>query len=380
MFAPLKTRFERNRPVLLVVVSLLAACGKEEAKSAQVFAEEDVAAPAAAEAKSEKRNPLEVYLQSVEAFNTANAAKMRDSMTREAASWAPCGIRGPVRGIRDIMRTLTALKGLVPDVRLLVRRVMRRDDIVIAQTVTTGTKKWNERGAEETPKRVGFEGVAIVLSDENGRARETLQYFDQAVMMRQVGSLSGEARPLPEPPKDRPEIIDAAETDGAVELAIAALTSFGGKCERLSEMVSPGFSYTDTTTGRTLDLASLPAFLASQRLTENGLVYTVQQSIGAGPYAVIRWEAAGRFAGKGNVGPTDIVLHGVHIFRIESGRIVSVEAYGSDFEYLQKTGLIAEAVASDEEDALGPRGTVKGTSKDEGAGEIGAQAKSPAKP
>jgi hypothetical protein len=250
----------------------------------------------------------------------------------------------------------------VPDAKIGVRRVLRRDKMLVAQVVTSGTKKWSGHGTAETPKKIGYESVYFILADDAGRARETLLYFDQAVSMRQIGTLSGEKRTPLEPSREKPEIVDATEIDGAADIAIAALTALGDKGRDLAGLVAPEFTYIDTKTDRKISLGALPEFLAAERLMEKGLVYTAQQSLAARPFVAVRWEASGRFAGKGNVGPIDIVLHGAHIFKFADGKIVSVEAYDSDLEYLQKTGLIAEAVKGDDEEALGPRGPVPGQS------------------
>ncbi len=353
-----KARLGRMCLALACAGLLCGACGGEK-KSAAPEAKKD----APHKASPEKRDPVDVFLASLDAFNTSNAAKLRDSFSQDAAWWGPCSIRGPIRGIREIMRSLTTFKGIVPDAKIGVRRVLHRENMVVAQTVTAGTKKWSEHGTEETPKPLGFEGIYFVLADPDGRARETLPYFDQAVMMRQIGALSGEARPIPEMPKGDPEIVDKAEIDGIAEVAAAALADFGKGCANLAPLVAPGFAYVDMKTGKKLDLASLPAFLAGEHLIDGGLAYTVQQTIASGPIVAIRWEAAGRFPGKGNVGATDLVLHGAHVFTFEGGKILTVEAYDSDFEYLQKTGLIAEAVKGDDDDALGPRGKVPGISE-----------------
>ena len=352
-----KARLGRMCLALACAGLLCGACGGDKKGAAPEGKKEEPR-----KASVEKRDPVDVFLSSLDAFNTSNAAKLRDSFSQDAAWWGPCSLHGPIRGIREIMHSLTTFKGIVPDAKITVRRVLHRENMVVAQTVTVGTKKWSEHGTEETPKPLGFEGIYFVLTDPDGRARETLPYFDQAVMMRQIGALSGEARPIPEPPTGQPEIADKAETDGIAEAAAAALTDLGKGCASLAPLVAPGFTYVDMKSGKKLDLAALPAFLAGERQIDGGLAYTVQQTIGAGSFVAIRWEAAGRFPGKGNVGATDLVLHGAHVFTFEGNKILTVEAYESDFEYLQKTGLIAEAVKGDDEDALGPRGKVPGTS------------------
>jgi hypothetical protein len=364
----------RGRWILLAAVCaavLCAACGGEE-KGEAPAAKGDVEKPKAAQ--PEKRSPVDVFAGIVDAFNTSNAAEMRSSFSEDAAWWGPCSLRGPARGVREIMRSLVAFKGLVPDAKITIRRVLHRDEMVVAQTVTVGTKKWTEHGTEAAPKRLGFDGIYFVLADKGGRARETLLYFDQGVSMRQVGVLAGEVRPIPEVPAGAPEIVEGAETDGTTEVAVAALNAFARKGESFDALVAPGFAYFDTKTGRKLGAAELPEYLAAQRLTESGLAYTVQQTLAIGQYVALRWEAAGRFPGKGNVGPTDIVLHGAHVFTFVDGKIAYVEVYDSDLEYLQKTGLIAEAVKGDNEDALGPRGSVPGVKDVEDSDKIGGSA------
>lgn len=359
-----------------LALALAAGCGGGEGAPAP--AAKGAAAPKEGKSPAPKRrNPVDVFLASIDAFNSSKPAKMRDALSSDAAWWSPCTGRPPMRGIRAIMGSLTGFKGLIPDAAVGVRRVLRRDGMLVAQAVTAGTKKWSAHGTQEEPKRVGYEVVYFVLAADDGRMKETLLYFDPAVAMRQTGSLTGEARVLPGLPKEAPEIVDAAEIDGAVELATAALTAFGKKGEEIAPVVAPDFTYVDTKSGKTLDVASLPAFLAAERRTEAGLAYAVQQSLAAGPYVALRWEATGRFPGEGTVGPTDVVLHGVHVFRIAGGRVASAEAYASDFEYLQKTGLIAQAIKTDEEDVLGPRGPVPGVRPGESEDEIGKTAPAP---
>jgi hypothetical protein len=105
-----------------------------------------------------------------------------------------------------------------------------------------------------------------------------------------------------------------------------------------------------------------------------GVKTKTQQSIAAGPFVAIRWEAKGSTAGGEGVEPVEITLHGAHVFTLTDDRISAVEAYTSDMEYLEKTGLIAKS-ATGESDALGPRGRVA-----EDAGTPAAAAPPPATP
>jgi hypothetical protein len=254
---------------------------------------------------------------------------------------------------------LSAFKAFIPDSRITVRRVLRRGNNLMAQAVVTGTKRWTDHGTEEEPKRIGFDMAYFVLADGFGRARETLVYFDAAVAQRQTGAIKGEARSVPEAPGGKPEVVGAPGVKGGIEKAEAALAALGRGGAGLEGLVTKEFIYTDTTTGKQIALAELPGYLAAGVPALTGATYKQQQSIAAGPFVAIRWEAKAGYAGTGGAEPVEITLHGAHVFTLSDGGISAVEVYSSSFELLEKTGLLAQYAAG-ETDALGPRGPVTG--------------------
>ncbi|MCK9464000.1 MAG: nuclear transport factor 2 family protein [Proteobacteria bacterium] len=329
----------------------LAACGGDKERGS---GEEPKAA-----GKAAARDPAVAFIDGITAFNEANVKGVREAYAPNAAWWNPTRAAAPARGVTQIIKALSAFKAFIPDSRIGVRRVLRRGSSLVAQASVTGTKRWTEHGTEEDPKRIGFEMIYFVLADEQGRARETLVYFDVAVSHRQAGTLKGEVRPVPVQPDGKPEIVGAPGAKGGLEKAEAALEALAKGGQGLEALAAEGFVYTDTSSGKRVPLAELPAFLAALTPAVNGLAYKTQQSLAAGPYVAIRWEARGSSvqAGEG-AEPAEVVLHGAHVFTLTDGRISAVEAYTSEMEYLEKTGLIAQS-AGEGEDALGPRGAVK---------------------
>jgi len=333
----------------LTAAFALAACGGED--------EGKGSGKPTAEGKAAARDPAVAFLDGITAFNEASVKGVREAFAPGAAWWNPTRAMAPARGIGPIIKALSAFKAFVPDSRISARRVLRRGNNLMAQAVVTGTKRWTDHGTEEEPKRIGFDIAYFVLADGLGRARETIVYFDAAVAQRQTGALRGEVRPVPVPPADKPEIVGAPGVKGTVEKAEAALAALGRGGAGMEGLVSKGFVYIDTTTGRQLALAELPAFLAAQVPPLTGLTYRTQQSIAAGSFVAIRWEAKAGYAGGDGAEPADITLHGAHVFTVTDGEISAVETYTSSLERLEKTGLLAQYVAG-ETDALGPRGPV----------------------
>jgi hypothetical protein len=327
----------------------LAACGGEDKGGDKDEPE--------AKGKAAARDPAVMFIDGITAYNEANVRGVRDAFAPNAAWWNPTRPMAPARGVGQIIKALSAFKAFIPDSRIGVRRVLRRGSNVMAQAVVTGTKRWTDHGTEEDPKRIGFDIAYFVLADELGRARETLVYFDAAVAQRQTGALRGEARPVPSQPPGKPEIVGAPGAKGAIEKAEAVLTELLKGGEGIESLVTKEFTYTDTSTGKRLALSELPAFLAARIPAVTGATYKTQQSIAAGPFVAIRWEAKGNTAGGDGADPAEVTLHGAHVFTLIDDRISAVEAYTSDMEYLEKTGLISKS-ADGETDALGPRGPV----------------------
>jgi hypothetical protein len=343
-------RLGRSFGIACVAAALaLAACGGEEKGTAKD--------EPAVKGRAAARDPAVAFLDGITAFNEANVKGVRDAFAPSAAWWNPTRAMAPARGVGQIIKALAAFKAFIPDSRIGVRRVLRRGSNLVAQAVITGTKRWTDHGTEEDPKRIGFDIAYFVIADDLGRARETLVYFDAAVAQRQSGALKGEPRPVPAQPDGKAEIVGAPGEKGASEQAEAVLAAIQKGGEGLEALVTKEFAYTDTSTGKRVPLAELPAFLAARTPAVTGATTKTQQSIAAGPYVAIRWETKGMVAGKAGGEPNEVTLHGAHVFTVADGRISAAEAYTSDMEYLDKTGLLAENVA-DDADALGPRGPV----------------------
>jgi hypothetical protein len=333
----------------VAAVLALAACGGEEEGQA-------TGAPAT-DAKATARDPADAFLAGITAYNEANVKGVRESFAPSAAWWNPTRAAAPARGIKSIVKALAAFKAFIPDSRIGVRRVLRRGNSVVAQAVVTGTKRWTDHGTEDEPKRIGFDIAYFVLADDLGRARETIVYFDAAVAQRQTGAMRGEARPVPKQPSGKPEVVGAPGDKAAIAKAEAALAALANGGAGLDALATSDFAYVDTTAGKRIPLAELPAHLAAQAPRIDGLAYKPQQSIAAGQFVAMRWEARGTYAGDGGAAPAEIVLHGASVFTLADGLVKEIEVYASSLERFEKAGLLAGQVAG-ETDALGPRGEV----------------------
>ncbi|MFO8071011.1 MAG: nuclear transport factor 2 family protein, partial [Polyangia bacterium] len=148
------TRISRVMTGLAAIAALLAiGCGSsdEEAKEKKPSPREASPSPS----KSD-RDAVEVFFDGIEAFNENDLEQLVASYTEDAALQLPASGAPPAVGRRAVVRQITGFKGILPHSKIGVRRVIGSGEMLVAQFVLTGTRRYDQQGVEMKPEKVGY--------------------------------------------------------------------------------------------------------------------------------------------------------------------------------------------------------------------------------
>ncbi len=288
-------------------------------------------------------DPVKIFTSSIDAFNDSNLEDLLESYSADTVWHVPCAPKPPARGRKAVARQLVGFKGMLPDAKIGIRRIIREGEILVAQVVMTATQRWDGQGIERTePMEVGYEMLYFVQAP-SGPAKATLLYFDRAIGRRQLGHMRGQASPVPEKPKGDPEVVSGAGPDregnvATVEKMYPAWSS--GNHEEIAPFLADGFQYLDTSSRKTMDFEGMKAHQLEESKTLSERSYKIREVVSAGSYVAAHWLQQAVYAGA--AGKRKIKLHGAHVFTFEQGKIKNVEAYVSEMEAIEQMGLVEQ--------------------------------------
>jgi len=296
-----------------------------------------------------KGDPVETFLAGLRAFNEANLEELLDAYTPEA-TWEAPGSGAPlVRGRKAVARQIVAFKGLLPESTIGARRVLKSREWLVIQAVLQGTHRWNAQGIQRPPKQVGYEMIYFVRPGEGGAANETIVYYDQTSLRRQLGAMKGPSPALPAWP-DAVERVDAPAETGASGIADKMLAVVErGAFDELDALVTADFTVFDRASGRRYSLAEIKQRLGKDRESFAEPRIEVEQTVGAGKYVAVRFVQRSRYHPAGDAGPgaeAPVLFHGAYVFTVEGGKIAALETYTNEMELIvQAKQLAAEKKA-----------------------------------
>lgn len=333
-------KLKRNLAITLLATAVaVAACGDDkggETSSVHPSQKDRVAAVEAATG-----DPVEVFLDSLEAFNESNLEDLLATYTADTVWHQPCAPRPPARGRKAVARQLVGFKGMLPDTRIGVRRILEQGDLLVAQAVLTATQKWDKQGIErKEPKRVGYEMLYFVQA-ANGPAAATLLYFDLATGRRQLGHMKGEVPPVVKLPRGDPEILrdaPAADNEKATREFFEILEK--GDLAGIDALVAEGFAFRDVDEPGTLNLGAFRERHAKRTANLSEVSYKVREVVTAGDFAAAHWVMKGVQGANDEAPAKRLKLHGAHVLEFADGKLSRVEAYDSEMERIEQLGLV----------------------------------------
>jgi ketosteroid isomerase-like protein len=323
-------------PLLVLVLMLVAAlllgcdgCGRDRVPS-----DRDPVGKNAEPDDGRPGDPVETFLIGLRAYNEANLEDLLAAYADDATWYMPCSRNPLVRGRKAVARQIVAFKGLMPESSIGVRRLLTSGDWLVAQAVLHGTHRWNAQGIERPPRKVGYEMISFVRADKSGKASETLVYYDQTALRRQLGAIEGVAPPVPKWPS-KPERITAAGDDANVERVRQVFDLVEkGRFDELDAVTTDGFTLYDRASGKRYSLAELKAQLQKERQTLVDPQFELLQTISAGNVVALRFMERARLKGVGadreNGSPVE--FHGAYVFEIKDGKIAVAESYTNTME------------------------------------------------
>ncbi len=93
---------------------------------------------------------------------------------------------GTARGAQGIGNYVTEVHTAFPDFKLEITQTLSQGNQVAVQWTATGTQKGEFMGIPPTGTRVEVNGISLERI-ENGRVLEELVYFDQLMLLQQLG-------------------------------------------------------------------------------------------------------------------------------------------------------------------------------------------------
>jgi len=319
---------------ITLAVALSWACGED--KGAEIQSNHPAATPLTEPAPS--GDPVDIFMDGVRAFNESNLEDLLRTLTPDTVWHVPCAPKPPARGRKAVARQLAGFKGMLPDARITVRRVISAGDLLAAQCLINASIKWDGQGIKkDRPGEVGYEVLYFVKSVD-GPAQATLLYFDRAAARRQLGHMTGDAPPVPKPAEGEAEVVKGGgdPKDAEVVRGVFATLSAGDP-EALRPSLAEGFSFTDMSTGEVGGFELLARLDAEERQTLPSSTYTLRETVGAGRYVAVHWAKKGMRAGDGKQAVT---LHGAHVFELQDGKIAAMQAYTSKMELIEQLGMV----------------------------------------
>lgn len=330
--------------VVVAALVLLAACGDE--RTAQL--PDDTRAPVADDPvpEVETADPVETFLIGLRAYNEGNLEELLVSYAPDAVWHVPCFKAPPVRGRRAVARQMVAFKGMLPDSRIGVKRLLVQDDLIVAQAVLHATHRWTDQGIPTEPKSVGYSLIFFVKT-EQGKAQQTLLYFDQSAIRRQLGTLAGPAPAIPPWPGE-PERVTGQGPEaslGVVKRLYEALEQ--DRFDQLDALTTGSFAFVDRSSQTTSSLAELKKMLTAERQLLDEVKFDVEQMVAVGPYVAVRFTERALYLADAPTAAErgrPVLFHGAHVFKLEGGKVAAIEVYLNQVEVLEALGKLKEAL------------------------------------
>ncbi|MFO8070920.1 MAG: nuclear transport factor 2 family protein, partial [Polyangia bacterium] len=257
----------------------------------------------------------------------------------------------PAVGRRAVVRQITGFKGILPHSKIGVRRVIGSGEMLVAQFVLTGTRRYDQQGVEMKPEKVGYHGVYFVKT-KDGLQKGIMLFYEQSAIRRQLGWMSGDPPPVPEQVSGEPQMVKGEPSADAEEMVRAFYELLESRnFDELDERTSEGFAFADHSTGAAGGLDEAKRELSGYLEGLSEMTFEVLKVVTADGWAVALYTLHGKpAAGKGDAGPDagpgkELLLHGAHVFQLEGDRIAGLEVYRSRAERLRQLGKLKEALA-----------------------------------
>jgi ketosteroid isomerase-like protein len=334
---------------LALAVLLLVGCG-----SSDETGDAKAGGKAAGKGADVESDRLETFVSGLKAFSEANLEDLLKAYTPEATWHMPSSGAPLVRGRKAVARQIVAFKGLLPESTLGIRRILDSGDWIVAQVVLHGTHRWSAQGIAREPRKVGYEMIYFVQIDETGKAAETIVYYDQTAIRRQLGHMKGAAPAVPKWP-DREERVaepGAAANLEKVEQLLTAVEQ--GDFDKLDGMVTADFTLHDRGSSRHYSLAEVKKRLAVERESFVAPRIEIDQKVGAGKYVALRFTQRSKYRWAEDTDTTagePVVFHGAYVFELSGGKIAALETYANEMELIQQAKRYAGKKKAAEADA-----------------------------
>jgi len=333
--------------VLVLFAALLLGCGggsdPEDPKAVGV---------AKVEPADVEGGPVETFLAGLTAFNEANLEQLLGVYTPEATWHMPSSEVPLIRGRKAVARQIVAFKGLLPESTIGARRVLEGEGWFVVQAVVDGTHRWSAQGIARKPQKVGYEMIYFVRPDENGKADETIVYYDQTSLRRQIGAMKGAVPAVPGWP-EKLERVAEPENAANVELVKQVLALVErGEIDRLDGLVDVNFTLYDRATGKERSLAQIKQQLKKERETFVNPRIEIEQVISVGRFVALRFVQKSTYLTPDQRGDAGVeegapaVFHAAYVFEIEGGKVHALESYANEMELVrQAKQFVAEKKA-----------------------------------
>ncbi|MBW2276842.1 MAG: ester cyclase [Deltaproteobacteria bacterium] len=302
-----------------------------------------------------KGGAVETFLSGLTAFNEANLEQLLEVYTFEATWDMPSSEAPLVRGRKAVARQIVAFKGLLPESTIGARRVLEGDGWIVIQAVVNGTHRWNAQGIARSPKKVGYEMIYFVRADDAGKADETIVYYDQTSLRRQLGAMKGATPAVPVWPEQLERVGESgSEANVALVKQLLAVVE-KGEFDGLDALVTDSFTLYDRASSRQYSLAQVKKRLGTERESFAAPRIEIGQVVSAGRYVALRFVQNSTYQGPDERADTEagepVTFHGAHVFEISGGKIAALETYANEMELIRQAKRLAAEKKAAEADA-----------------------------
>lgn len=312
-------------------------------------------ATAAATTPPVQKRPLaELQQEAVKSMLAAFAAhdpkKIAALYTDDVVSGAPSPLGWmEEKGKAAVEEGHAKLFAAFPDMKWMSPRVFVKGEVVIQEWVSNATHKGDLGAMKAAGKATGIHGVSVYWFTEDGLIKKDNTYYDSGTIAIQAGAAPGKARPVPTLPPGDPKLVTSTgspEEEKRVDAAKAMYAAFAGKDEKAftamldEEVLHRAYMNAE-------DVKGVKAAAEGHRSMHKafpGFKNTVVNAWGFGDEVVAEVVMTGTHDGPlGTLKATKkpVVVHSLDIVTFgESGKIVSLESYGSTMEMLGQLGAL----------------------------------------
>lgn len=350
----------RHVLALVSLVSLVAACGGEDAKPPVMPEPPPVATtpppptaePAPTPAPAPKPSMAELQQQglatALEGLNGHDPKKFA-SVYAEDAVITVAGLN-EVRGREAIAQNMAEWFETFKSVKLGFSRVWVKDDTLVLEWVINGTHSGELFGVKGTEQPIGHYGLSIVQFNADGKVAKESRYGELGAVMTQIAGRKAKPRPIPPVPA-KPEMIVAKEdTSKNVELAKAAHAALEGKKEAdflgalTDDIEHDGLFALETTKGK----ADAKKFFKDFTTAFPDAKFATSRALAIGDYVIAEsvLEATHKGAlGKIAATKKPIAIHIVDVFKLKDGKVARAWTYQNSLELQEQLGLFTVKAA-----------------------------------